>query len=91
MPIFEFRCKKCGEEFERIEKDHNVKETTCPYCHFNAFRIFPTKAPNFKLVYNPQKDITDWNGNKTRYWDDYRKMKAEGKKPRIPSLDGEGS
>jgi hypothetical protein len=47
------------------------------------------KSPSFKLVYNPKSDKCDWDGNRTRYWDDYKKMKADGLKPRIPEEDGE--
>jgi hypothetical protein len=44
---------------------------------------------HFKLKYNPKTDLVDWDGNRSRYWDDYKKMKANGENPRIPALDGE--
>ncbi len=63
----------------------------CPVCFDEiAEKIFPTKAPSFKLVYNPQTDKVDWDGNRTQYYDAYKKQKAEGKNPRIPKLDGDG-
>lgn len=31
MPIFEFRCKKCGEEFEELVSGANEK-VACPAC-----------------------------------------------------------
>ena len=46
------------------------------------------KSPSFKLTYNAQTDICDWDGNRSKYWDDYKKQKAEGKKVRIPKHDG---
>jgi len=31
MPIFEYRCEKCGTQFERIVPS-NAKEIECPKC-----------------------------------------------------------
>jgi putative FmdB family regulatory protein len=33
MPIYEYRCRKCGEVFERYMKVNESGESlTCPYC-----------------------------------------------------------
>ena len=33
MPIYEYRCRKCGEIFEKIQKLNEGEESlTCPYC-----------------------------------------------------------
>ena len=33
MPIYEYRCRKCGEVFERIQRvDEGGDNLTCPYC-----------------------------------------------------------
>ncbi len=33
MPIYEYRCRKCGEVFERIQKvDEGGDHLSCPYC-----------------------------------------------------------
>jgi putative FmdB family regulatory protein len=87
MPIFDFECQ-CGNMFERILKaDSN--STKCDLCGEQAIRIFPQKSPTFKLKYNPKTDMVDWEGNSSQYWKDYKKMKDDGKNPRIPALDGE--
>jgi putative FmdB family regulatory protein len=89
MPLYDWKCRKCKTEFEYIAKmDEEVIK--CPLCwDADADRIFPQSAPSFKLTYDPKKDKVDWDGNTTRYYDEYKKMKAEGKKPRIPALDGD--
>ncbi len=34
MPIYEFKCKECGHEFELIMRaSANKEEVTCPKCH----------------------------------------------------------
>lgn len=34
MPIYEFKCKECGHEFEIIMRASASKEeVTCPKCH----------------------------------------------------------
>jgi putative FmdB family regulatory protein len=33
MPIYEFRCKKCGDKYElKLGFFHNKKEEQCPKC-----------------------------------------------------------
>jgi len=32
MPIFEYRCLKCGSRFEKLLKSGNVDEIVCPDC-----------------------------------------------------------
>ncbi len=33
MPIYEYKCRKCGEKFEkRLGFFHNDKAVTCPKC-----------------------------------------------------------
>lgn len=85
MALFEYECPKCKIIFEWIAKfDEEVK---CPLCwDETAKKIFPTKSPSFKLTYNPQKDMVDWDGNRSKYWDDWKKDKTQ----RIPQLDGDG-
>jgi putative FmdB family regulatory protein len=34
MPIYEYRCRKCGEDFEFLLQNRKRKPTvTCPKCH----------------------------------------------------------
>lgn len=32
MPIFEFQCRKCSEEFERVVFESDADSVTCPQC-----------------------------------------------------------
>jgi len=34
MPIYEYRCRKCGRKFERAERitEHGSKHARCPKC-----------------------------------------------------------
>jgi putative FmdB family regulatory protein len=33
MPIYEYRCRKCGKLFEKIQKvDEGGDSLKCPYC-----------------------------------------------------------
>ncbi|AZR73115.1 hypothetical protein BBF96_06785 [Anoxybacter fermentans] len=39
MPIYEFTCKSCGHEFEKLCRvDYNLKEIQCPKCGANDVR-----------------------------------------------------
>ena len=84
MPIYEYCCFEC-EEFEEMLmplRDCD-KEVQCKTCKKPMIKIPPT-GTKFKLTYNPKTDICDWNGNTTRYWDEYKKQKAEGKNVVVP-------
>ncbi|HXL05185.1 MAG: zinc ribbon domain-containing protein [Firmicutes bacterium] len=32
MPIFEFKCKKCGAKFEELLRSSDTSNVTCPNC-----------------------------------------------------------
>lgn len=90
MPINDVECNKCKKNIEIITLSINEKINKKCECGGNFIKVFPKSPTNFKLIYNPKTDICDFDGNTTRYYDDYKKMKAEGKNPRIPALDGDG-
>jgi putative FmdB family regulatory protein len=39
MPIYEYKCEKCGNVFEKLSKT-NEKTATCPKCLKKAKKIF---------------------------------------------------
>ena len=48
MPIYEYRCDKCGHEFETIQKISESPLETCPECTENALRK-KVSAAGFRL------------------------------------------
>lgn len=32
MPLYEFRCRCCGERFERLVRGATSEEIVCPHC-----------------------------------------------------------
>ena len=89
MPLYDYYCPKCRAEFEWMAKFDEVVK--CPLCFDQvAEKEFPTKAPSFKLTYNPKTDKVDWDGNRSQYWDKYKEMKKTDPNCRIPKLDGDG-
>jgi len=48
LPLFEYKCEKCGHRFEKIEK-HSASETKkCPQCGGKASRQLAAPAIQFK-------------------------------------------
>ena len=88
MPIWNFICGECDECDERIFfPGEEVGTQLCKRCGGIVYKL--PSLSNFKLIYNNKKDVCDWSGNSSRYWDQYKKDKAEGKNVRIPEEDGE--
>ena len=89
IPLYDYVCRKCGNEkkdiIERIETD---AIHICEVCNYLMNRA--TNCSHFKLKYDPSKDIVDWDGNRSRYWDEYKKQRSEGKNVRVPKHDGDG-
>ncbi len=47
MPLYEYRCTKCGHSFDKIQKFSDEPETVCPQCGGELER--PLSAPAFKF------------------------------------------
>src|SRR5271154_1372690 len=48
LPLYEYKCEKCGHQFEKIE-GHNASETKkCPKCGAKAHRLLSAPAIQFK-------------------------------------------
>ena len=50
MPIFEYKCQKCGKQFEHLVIPTTTDEATCPKCHSTGkdleqlLSLFATKS-----------------------------------------------
>ena len=90
MSIHDFLCNTCKYSFEFfiIHSDDIPK---CKKCGSDDLKkLCPQSPPNFKLVYDNKKDMVDWDGNRSKYFDKYKQMKKNGENPRIAELDGDG-
>ncbi len=48
MPLYEFKCKKCGHRFERIQSYSAADPTECPVCQGEVERLLSAPAVQFK-------------------------------------------
>ncbi len=48
MPIYEYRCTKCGHRFEAIQKVNEAPLTKCEKCKGKAERLISSPAIQFK-------------------------------------------
>ncbi|MGB6194702.1 MAG: FmdB family zinc ribbon protein [Terracidiphilus sp.] len=48
MPLYEYRCTKCGHRFEKIQSFSSAPETECPKCHGALERPLTVPALQFK-------------------------------------------
>ena len=83
LRMFDWRCGYCGKIFESLQKS-DMEIITCPKCKGDCLKIFPLKSPTFSLTYNPKKDMVDWDGNRSRYYDEYKAAKSRGERVNLP-------
>jgi putative FmdB family regulatory protein len=48
MPLYEYRCEKCGFRLERIERPSAAKNGSCPECGGVTHRLIGVPALQFK-------------------------------------------
>ncbi|MFP5229993.1 MAG: FmdB family zinc ribbon protein [Acidobacteriota bacterium] len=48
MPLYEYRCKNCGHQFEKIQSFSAPEEKECPICQGPVERLISAPAVQFK-------------------------------------------
>ncbi|WP_446744885.1 FmdB family zinc ribbon protein [Silvibacterium acidisoli] len=48
MPLYEYRCKQCGHQFEKIQSFSAPDLTECPVCKGELERLISAPAIQFK-------------------------------------------
>jgi len=48
VPLYEYRCKDCGHQFEKIQSFSAPEEKECPVCHGPVERLISAPAVQFK-------------------------------------------
>lgn len=48
MPLYEYRCKNCGHQFEKIQSFSAPEEKECPVCHGPVEKLLSASAIQFK-------------------------------------------
>lgn len=48
MPLYEYRCKQCGHQFEKIQSFSAPDEKVCPVCEGELERLISAPAVQFK-------------------------------------------
>ncbi len=48
MPIYSYRCRKCGKTFDKFQKVNGNGNTKCIYCNSETHRIYSPAGIIFK-------------------------------------------
>lgn len=49
MPLFDFRCRSCGHEFEALVRPQDEAPAECPSCHARDLeKLLPSFAVSYK-------------------------------------------
>ncbi|MCX7816815.1 MAG: zinc ribbon domain-containing protein [Syntrophales bacterium] len=77
MPIYEYRCKKCGREFELFQKITDVTVPSCKFCQGPVEKLISLSSFHLK---GTGWYVTDYGGKKT--------SGSEGKPGQLQSESG---
>lgn len=77
MPLYQYRCKKCGEITEKIQKFTDKPLTVCSFCNGAVEKIISAPGIIFK---GSGFHITDYHRGKTHTDKEDIKHKAEDAK-----------
>ena len=89
--LVDLYCPVC-EDVEMIDiwYDNDVGIIdVCPKCNGKMEKMV-AKRMSFELKYDPQKDIVDWQGNKSQYYRAYNEAKARGENVKPHGADNDG-
>lgn len=75
MPLYEYKCVKCGHRFEKIESVSASERKKCPKCGAKAERVLNAPAIQFK---GTGWYVTDYAGKNS---DSLSKESKESKEP----------
>jgi putative FmdB family regulatory protein len=62
LPLYEYKCVKCGKRFEKIENFSASETKKCPHCGAKAQRMLAAPAIQFK---GSGWYVTDYAGKKS--------------------------
>jgi putative FmdB family regulatory protein len=48
MPIYEYKCEKCGKRFEKLQKISDPLCKKCPHCEGKLRKVMSSPAIQFK-------------------------------------------
>ena len=65
MPLYEYRCKQCGHQFEKIQSFSAPDEKECPVCKGPVERLISAPAIQFKGAGWYVTDYAGKGGSKT--------------------------
>ena len=84
MPIYEFECSACGDQFERLQKLSDADPTVCPQCGAERIKRRLT-APAFRLAGKGWYE-TDFKKDGDRK----RNLAAKDEAPKADAKTGDG-
>jgi putative FmdB family regulatory protein len=66
MPIYEYKCQKCGKEFDVFQKISDSPVTSCKFCKGRVSKLISLSSFHLK---GSGWYVTDYGGKKTNQTD----------------------
>jgi len=82
LPLYEYRCKQCGHQFEKIQSFSAPEEKECPICHGEVERLISAPAIQFK---GAGWYVNDYAGKGSK------KSSGDSEKPTVAASSSDGA
>ena len=89
MPIYEYRCSRCGHTLEALQKLADAPLSECPACH-EAALVKQVSAAGFQLKGSGWY-VTDFRGKSAKGADAGDKAKTDAKPDAKPDTSSDSS
>jgi late competence protein required for DNA uptake (superfamily II DNA/RNA helicase) len=76
MIVVDLFCKECDKEHIDVFVDMKLPMPKCPDCNIEMTRMV-AKRVSFELKYDNRKDVCDWHGNSSCYWNKIKETGGE--------------
>jgi len=73
MPIYEYKCQKCGKEFEELQKITDPPVSSCPFCNGPVTELISLSSFHLK---GSGWYVTDYGNRKSGAAEDTKESKT---------------
>lgn len=78
MPLYDYKCERCGEEWEAFQEMEKHESCQCPKCKALGSQVIrPTQVPRFKPFLHTNLPQETWITSRKHFKEECRRQGVE--------------